>query len=82
MRIADDDDGTLGRGGVAPSWARMGRALAANPDLEPVVAESLTKADTTLPEPVRTPLLFIGRRTDPRRPRSCCRWLPMPTATR
>lgn len=65
VKLLDYDDGTLGRGGAAPSWARMDRAFAANPDLEVVVADSLTAVDTTLPEPVRTPLLFMGRRADP-----------------
>ncbi|TDH61066.1 hypothetical protein E2C06_19000 [Dankookia rubra] len=60
------DDGRLGRDGVAaPSWARMERALAANPDIAAAAAASLSEVDTTLPEPVRTPLLFMGRRAAP-----------------
>jgi len=65
VKLLHYDDGTLGRSGGAPSWARMDRALAANADLTTLVAESLTAADTTLPEAVRTPLLFMGRRAAP-----------------
>ena len=66
VKLLHYDDGSLGRGGgAAPSWARMDRALAANPDLEAAAVDSLTEVDTTLPEPVRTPLLFMGRRADP-----------------
>ena len=65
VKLIHYDDGVLGRGGAAPSWARMDRALAGNPDLEALVTESLTAIGTTLPEAVRTPLLFMGRRTDP-----------------
>jgi hypothetical protein len=69
VKLLHYDDATLDRAAAAPcaapSWARMDRALAANPDLEAIVAESLKTTDTTLPEPVRTPLLFMGRRADP-----------------
>jgi hypothetical protein len=66
VKLLHYEDGTIGRSnGPAPSWARMDRALAANPDLEDAVAESLSAAGTILPEPVRTPLLFMGRRVDP-----------------
>jgi hypothetical protein len=66
VKLLHYDDGALGRsGGAAPSWARMDRALAANPDVEAVAVASLSAVDTTLPEPVRTPLLFMGRRADP-----------------
>ena len=66
VKLLHYDDGRLGTAGAAaPSWARMDRALAANPDLEAAAAASLSEVDTTLPEPVRTPLLFMGRRADP-----------------
>ncbi|WP_431269940.1 hypothetical protein [Dankookia sp. P2] len=66
VKLLHYEDGRLGFGkAAAPSWARMDRALAANPDLPAAAAASLTTVDTTLPEPVRTPLLFMGRRADP-----------------
>ncbi|MFC7474710.1 hypothetical protein ACFQS7_10120 [Dankookia sp. GCM10030260] len=65
VRLLHYDDGLLGRSAGAPTWARIDRALAGNPDLEVAVAASLSGIDTTLPEPVRTPLLFMGRRADP-----------------
>lgn len=64
VKLLHYEDGTIGRGGQVPSWARMDRALAANPDLEAAVADSLRAGGAILAEPVRTPLLFMGRRAD------------------
>ena len=65
VKLLHYDDGCLGRVAPAPSWARMDRALARNPDLVAAVAASLESVDRTLPEPARTPLIFMGRRTRP-----------------
>jgi hypothetical protein len=64
IKLIHYQDGTLARGGPPPSWARMERVLRGNPELEERVEASLTAVPAALPEPVRTPLLFLGSRID------------------
>jgi hypothetical protein len=65
VKLIRYDDGKMLRGAGTASWSRMDRVLRANPDLEAAVALSLESQATVFSEAVRTPLLFMGLRTDP-----------------
>ncbi|MFC3126141.1 hypothetical protein ACFOD4_13820 [Pseudoroseomonas globiformis] len=64
VKLIRYDDGKMLRGAGTAAWSRMDRVLTANPDLEQAVKMSLESEATALSEAVRTPLLFMGFRTD------------------
>lgn len=65
IKLLQYEDGLLGaRRALRPGWARMDEALAANTDIPVAASDSLALASRIIPEPVRTPLLFMGRRVD------------------
>lgn len=65
VKLIRYDDGKMLRGAGTASWSRMDRVLRANPDLEAAVKTSLDSDATVFSEAVRTPLLFMGLRTNP-----------------
>jgi hypothetical protein len=61
VKLMRHDFGTTGLPtGPMPSWALMDRMLRANPQLAQAVSASLAMSGCPLPEPVRTPLIYMG----------------------
>src|SRR4051812_12494263 len=65
VKLLHYDDGSLGRGGPAPSLAPLDRAPAAHPDPQAAAGAPPSGGDTTLPPPGRAPPPFLGGGPDP-----------------
>lgn len=64
VKLIRYQDRQMTRATGSPSWSRLDRVLAANPDLVAAVKISLESEATALSEAVRTPLIFMGFRVD------------------